>query len=205
MAATNRDLEAEIQRGTFRQDLYFRLNGITLVIPPLRERVDEIAGLAQAFLATTWEKLERDDEPVPTIAPDALAMLEKYSWPGNIRELRNVMERAALLCTDGIVSTAQLPLERMRGYTRVSSPSLPPPAEPAPSAPPTPAPAPARPALPNNIKREIEALEKQRIVDALAACAGNQTHAARMLGISRATLVNRLDQYGIKRPRKAQP
>jgi two-component system, NtrC family, response regulator AtoC len=190
VAATNRDLEAEIARGTFRQDLYFRLNGVSLMIPPLRERIDEIAGLARAFVASSWQKLERDGAP-PRLAPEALAMLEGYGWPGNIRELRNVIERAVLLSTDGAITPEQLPAERLRG-TRIAA------------APPEPDRPLARSTgtLADSVKKEVEAVEKQRILDALDQCAGNQTHAAKLLGISRATFVNRLDLYGIKRPRK---
>ncbi len=225
VGATNRDLEAEIAKGTFRQDLYFRLNGISLVIPPLRERVDEIAGLARAFIASSWQKLERDDEVEPRLSAETLALLESYAWPGNIRELRNILERAALLCSDGVITPEHLPAERMRAQPATSYPAgagydlgapvARPVASPASSEPPrrvsrVSTPAPKRPeaappmkgTLPQNIKREIEALEKQRIIDALTECAGNQTHAARLLGISRATLVSRLDVYGIKRPRK---
>ena len=222
VAATNRDLEAEIAKGTFRQDLYFRLNGISLVIPPLRERVDEIADLAGAFLASSWKKLERDDEPEPRLSPEALALLHCYAWPGNIRELRNIMERAVLLCSDGVITQDHLPADRMRaqpGAARAPGPAYdvasapPPPVEPTrrvarePTPPPRRAEAapPAKETLPQNIKKQIEALEKQRILDALAECAGNQTHAARLLGISRATLVSRLDIYAIRRPRKPRP
>jgi two-component system, NtrC family, response regulator AtoC len=197
VAATNRDLEAEIVKGAFRQDLYFRLNGISLVIPPLRERRDEIAGLARAFLATTWKKLEREDDPVPRLSPEALALLESYRWPGNIRELRNVIERAALLCSGDQITPESLPAERMR------APSITMPAA-ATGAPPKRVDTATSPngTLPQNVKREVQVLEKQRILAALDECAGNQTHAARLLGISRATLVGRLDLYGIKRPRK---
>ena len=189
VAATNRDLETEIERGTFRQDLFFRLNGISLVIPPLRERVAEIAGLAAAFLKATWDRLERD-ERMPRISPEAISLLESYAWPGNIRELRNALERAALLCTNQVITPDHLPTDRMRPRTA---------ARPAPLAPVSVS---SRGTLPQSVKREVEVVEKQRILDALEECAGNQTHAARMLGISRATLVSRLDLYGIKRPRK---
>jgi two-component system response regulator AtoC len=176
IAATNRDLEAEIARGAFREDLYFRLNGVSLAIPPLRERVDEIAELAGAFIATAWCMLGRDDAP-PVLSGAALALLESYAWPGNIRELRNFVERAVLLCAAGAIGPEHLPTDRIRAHAN-------------------------RRSLQETVKREVELVEKQQILAALDYCAGNQTHAAKLLGISRATLVNRLNAYAIKRPRK---
>jgi len=175
IAATNRDLEAEVQRGAFRQDLYFRLNGITLTVPPLRERPSEIEPLARKFLAQTAGSGGR----APVLSPEALAQLRAYAWPGNVRELRNAIERAALLCTDGVIRPEQLPL---------ATPSA---APTTPSATTTP---PAAPPRPND--------ERQAILDALAAHGGNQTLAARALGISRNTLQTRLTAHGIPRPRK---
>jgi len=176
IAATNRDLEREVERGVFREDLYFRLSGVSIVVPPLRERVDEIAPLATSFVASVWRKLDRE-EPPPTLTREALALLESYAWPGNIRELRNFVERATLLCAGTAITPAHLPGERIAAK-------------------------PNRRPLAETVRREVESVEKQQILDALADCAGNQTHAAKLLGISRATLVNRLNTYGIKRPRK---
>ncbi len=134
---------------------------------------------------------------MPALSAEALALLEGYAWPGNIRELRNIVERAALLATGGTITAAQLPLERLRAPTIVAPPP------PAPSAPAAPSEAaPRTGSLAQSIKREVENIEKQRILDALEQCAGNQTHAAKLLGISRATLLGRLDLYGIQRPRK---
>src|SRR5688500_6738957 len=98
LAATNRDLEAEVAKGRFRQDLLYRITGMTLVIPPLRDRKDEIEPLARRFAALSSKQAGRKREPM--IAPEALDILRAYTWPGNIRELRNVMERAILLCMD---------------------------------------------------------------------------------------------------------
>ena len=94
IAATNRELEAEVGRGSFRQDLYFRLNGITLTIPPLRTRVVEIPHLAETFARQICRDLGR---PPPVLPPPVIELLEAYAWPGNIRELKNVVERAVLL------------------------------------------------------------------------------------------------------------
>jgi len=184
VSATHRDLEAEVARGTFRQDLYFRLNGIALTIPPLRERVSEIAELSRVFISRVAGQLSRP--LVPTLSPEALALLEGYRWPGNIRELRNTIERAVVLCSGPTILPEHLPLDRMRA-------APPPPVAAAPSV----APPPAGP-----LRSEIEALERQRIVDALEQSAGNQTQAATLLGMPRRTLVAKLVAYNIPRPRK---
>jgi two-component system, NtrC family, response regulator AtoC len=206
LAATNRDLEAEIERGAFRQDLFFRLNGISLVIPPLRDRVGEIAGLARGF--ATEVSAQSGEPRVPDITPDAMAMLERYSWPGNIRELRNVIERAVLLCAGGPIGLEHLPVEKMRATMRqrplaiargeAAAPSTPALADPPDAV----APSPARETTVADIRREMDALERERILSVLNTCGGNQTEAARVLGLSRRALVNRLDAWGVPRPRK---
>jgi two-component system response regulator AtoC len=211
VAATNRDLEVEVARGVFRQDLFFRLNGITVVIPPLRERRSEIEKLAHTFLATA----SRDRKQVPRLSADALQILQAYSWPGNIRELRNVIERAALLSTDGEIAPRHLPTEKInapvtaRASSRVSLPPRPPLLSGV-AAPATfgdnatdswPIIREGQTSTPG-LKGELEALERQRILDALERCAWNQTKAARMLELPRGQLMARLDQYGIARPRK---
>jgi DNA-binding NtrC family response regulator len=195
VAATNRDLEAEIARGGFRRDLYFRLNGISLVIPPLRARIGEIEGLARLFLDRAAAQMGRS--PAPDLAPEVLALLRAYSWPGNIRELRNVMERAALLCPGPAITAEHLPMEKMRTTVASVEEPIPPPPALLRAAPRS-----AGPEPPGGVRAELDALERRRILDALAACAGNQTKAARMLGMSRRTLLHRLDSYGVARPRK---
>jgi len=140
--------------------------------------------LARLFLARAATELGR---PVPTLAADALAQLKRYIWPGNIRELRNMMERAALLCAGGEVTLAELPLEKLSaGFARPAPPV--PPSDPSSN-------------LAPNLSAESSD-ERARIMDALERCAGNQTHAARLLGISRGTLVSRLAEYKLPRPRK---
>ena len=256
IAATNRDLENEIMRGTFRQDLFFRLNGATLVIPPLRERTSEIPDLARAFAAQAARQMGLPGQPA--LSSEALELLLSYSWPGNIRELRNVVERAVLLCGRGPVLPAHLPLEKMRATIAVRAPTAPPLGIPAPAAmnamfgppmavahpagPPGPTmPPPSGPArrpppllappetplagdqtMPIVVGDLLRATqggplgrgpapapagwesddERARIIEALNACAGNQTAAARMLGIARRTLINKLELYGISGPRK---
>src|SRR6185436_10178698 len=112
VAATNRDLEAESLRGNFRQDLFFRLNGISVSIPPLRERRSEILELARLFVKQACQESGR---PPLTLSQEVGETLEAYSWPGNIRELKNVMERAVVLTDGPEIGCAQLPLEKMGG------------------------------------------------------------------------------------------
>ncbi len=191
VSATNADLESDIARGTFRSDLYYRLAGYVLSVPPLRSRRAEIPLLASRFLAEVSLALGR---PQPTLSAAALSVLDAYAWPGNVRELRNVMERAALLCGDDVLDRHHLPARLLDGER--------------PSSPPPP-PAGARDSSPRDLRiadgslrSEIEAVEREKIIEALARCAGNQTQAAALLGISRRTLVSRLSEYAIPRPRK---
>ena len=121
VAATNRDLEAEVAAGRYRSDLYFRLNGFSITIPPLRERVTEIVPLAVWFARSSAKQANR---PQPTLSPEAIKVLESWRWPGNIRELRNVMARAVLLSTHGNITPEHLPLERMRPAPLVASGSV---------------------------------------------------------------------------------
>jgi transcriptional regulator with PAS, ATPase and Fis domain len=183
VSATNRDLQAEIERGAFRSDLFFRLDGVSLRIPPLRERPSEIEPLALRFVAGASAQLGRPPSP---ITEEALAWLFAHSWPGNIRELRNTMERAVLLAAG-----APIAVEHLRAGRPVTM------------APPPPPPA----ALPDDLslaglRGEVEAKERERIVAALGRSGGNQKEAARLLGVSRRTLIERLEQYALPRPRK---
>jgi DNA-binding NtrC family response regulator len=212
VAATNRDLELEVQRGTFRKDLFFRLNGISFVIPPLRERQGEIEGLSRLLVSEACRRMDRPEEP--ELSPEVLALLQQYPWPGNIRELRNVLERAVLLCTGRRLELAHLPAEKMSAHFAARKPdyapvAVPTPAPPALTPPPpisTPPPPILRgtPLVPSELREQLAQAERQRIVDALARCAGNQTEAAVSLGISRRTLVKRLSTFNIPRPRKRQ-
>jgi DNA-binding NtrC family response regulator len=197
LAATNRDLALEIARGRFRQDLYFRLNGITLAIPPLRERVDEIEPLARAFVASASRQTQRARSP--RISPEALALLTRYEWPGNIRELRNVMERSVILCTGDIIGPEHLPGDKIVPF--VAAPPAAPPRDSAPDADsdfPDVEPVTVTEALPYTSGSS----ERDRIVRVLEECGGNQTQAARILGMARGTLIARMDQFEIRRPRK---
>jgi DNA-binding NtrC family response regulator len=203
IAATHRDLEAEIASGRFRQDLYYRLNGITLNIPPLRERRSEILPLVRSFLAQFAREMG-GDRPAPDISPEAARLLEAYSWRGNVREVRNVVERALLLCEGSEILPEHLPIESMAAnaisFANVPAPGMTPP-PPTPVALPAAAPAPGGIARPTAPMRAAED-EKERILRVLAECAGSQTRAAKVLGIARSTLIARLDEYGVPRPRK---
>jgi transcriptional regulator with PAS, ATPase and Fis domain len=188
VAATNRDIDDQVRQGRFREDLYFRLNGAFLAVPPLRERVSEIEPLAEEFIRATCEDLGR--VPVPSLRPESLLMLQSYAWPGNVRELKNFIERAVLVATGAELSPEHFPVQRMASTLplhRIGPASTPPAAEPLPGEP-----------LPPESARS----ERDRILAALAECGGNQSRAAKLLGISRTTLVARLSDYGVPRPRK---
>jgi DNA-binding NtrC family response regulator len=190
VAATNRDLKADADRGTFRRDLYFRLNGMTLAIPPLRERREDVLPLARHFAEGAAAKLGR---ATPSFSAETLERLASYSFPGNIRELRNIVERAVALTATGVIAPEHLVLEATAPPTGASAASAP--GFGGASAASGPGGGASVPLSP-----EQEA-ERQRILEALAQCAGNQTRAAEILGISRRTLVTRLADYGIVRPR----
>jgi two-component system response regulator AtoC len=196
VAATNRDLERAVLEGGFRRDLFFRLNGISLTIPPLRERLGEIAGLAQVFVEQACRDAGR---PPPLLPPLVLQMLRAYRWPGNIRELKNVIERALVLCDGDSLDLAHLPVDRMSPAAHVVVP-LPAGGEPPSASTPAPPGEDSRVTL-QRFSGEEEA-ERQRILQALSENAGNQTRAARALGMPRRTFVTRLDRYSIHRPRK---
>jgi DNA-binding NtrC family response regulator len=195
VAATNRDLETEVLRGTFRRDLFFRLNGISLSIPALRERISEVDRLAHLFLEQACREAGRAE---PEITEEALEMMRTYRWPGNIRELKNVIERALVLCDGDIIDLSHLPLEKMRPTASVLVPPLPvaePPARTTAKFAAEPV-GDGEPAL-----GPREEAEKARMVKALHDHAGNQTRAAQALEIPRRTFVARLARYGIRRPR----
>jgi DNA-binding NtrC family response regulator len=197
IAATHRNLEAEIAAGRFRQDLYYRLNGISLHIPPLRERRSEILPLVRSFVAQFAREADR---PAPEISSEAARLLEAYPWKGNVREVRNVVERALLLCEGSEILPEHLPIETMAANAiSFSMPApAPPPAAPGPvDAPPDAA---LRPTAPSEVVQADP--EKERILRVLAEHAGNQTQAAKALGIARSTLIARLESYGVPRPRK---
>ncbi len=178
VAATNRDLRAEVRDARFREDLYYRLNVIEIDMPPLRERTDDIGPLAQHFL----ERFAADyGKPVRGISPEALRLLRGYRFPGNVRELQNVIERAVALEPGTLVSPGSLP-ERVQGVVSV---------EPADSF---------EEALPEtgiDLEARIAAFERSYIERALIASAGNRTAAAKMLGVTFRSFRYRLLKFGM--------
>ncbi len=189
VSATNRDLEAEVQRGTFRQDLFYRLNGLSITIPPLRERRREIIPLALRFAESAASQLGRNP---PRLTEEASELLLAYRWPGNVRELKNVIGRAIVLSED-VIRPAALPDFIQKAVAEVAPASVPPPSANEESSPPSQA---------QSLKGQLALLERQQILEALEKCHGNQTAAAELLGMSRRTLVNRLAEYELPRPRK---
>lgn len=175
VAATQRDLEKDVDDGAFRADLFFRLNGKSIWIPPLRDRTSEILPLAAAFMARLADRLGLSNQP--RLLPAAEEALVAHRWPGNVRELRNAIERAVLLRRDGEIGPADLGL-------------------------------PQRPSSsPANARASSHPLddERERIIQALVTCSGNQTRAAKLLQMPRRTLVAKLPRYNIPRPRKFDP
>lgn len=175
IAATNRNLKKQAARGLFREDLYYRLAGATLEIPPLRDRPDDIEPLARTFLHHASKHL---DVPA-TISPQAIAQLRAYRWPGNIRELRHVIERALLLAGDGPITTAHLPVVKDDEEARNEETG--------------------RTPIPVVVGDDAD---REHVVEVLVACGGNQSRAAKELGMSRGALIRRLERWGIIRPRK---
>jgi transcriptional regulator with GAF, ATPase, and Fis domain len=205
IAATNRNLPAQVARGVFRRDLYYRLNGITIPVPPLRERPSEIPALATHLLAQAAKRARR---PAPQIPQEVLRMLVGHAWPGNIRELRNVMERALTLCRGDALTVATVMLDPELPDDADEPPSV---ERQAPAAagltaqPPStgsPAPAFGGGGEKGRLMRMDPETERALIAHALEQAGGNQSKAADLLGVSRRTLINRLDEYGMKRPRK---
>jgi DNA-binding NtrC family response regulator len=194
VAATNRDLEAEAARGAFRSDLFYRLDTVQIRVPPLRERPSEILPLAQRFLEQASAQF---DLGKLSFSPAALAALQAFGWPGNVRQLRNAVERAALLGNGAVLEPQDLGLPRaaappariptLRNVAREAGVSLPATEPPAPTG---------------AWAASRQAEEQQRIVAALEQCGGNQSRAAELLGMPRRTLVRKLGQYGLTRPRR---
>jgi len=183
-AATNHDLARAVESGRFRRDLFYRLNCVTLTVPPLRERPSEIEPLADLFLASACTRFGL---PGRRLSTAAAAALQGYPWPGNVRELRNVVERAVLLASGPLIEAAHLGLPPIHE-------------QPSPPEPPTPpADAAADAGKPGDAPSE-----RDRIAQALVVCGGNQRRAAELLGVSRRTLVRQLSRLGLPRPRGAR-
>ena len=175
VAATNRNLAAAITRGSFREDLYYRLNVFEIRIPSLRERPEDILPMAESFLEELGAAMGR---PAAGISRDGRAWLLEYPWPGNVRELRNAIERAILLCDGGLITRQHLPT-----------------AAPAPARATTVL-EPATPLIPGAV--DLDAMDRSFIEKALDQTRGNKSKAARLLGLSRAQLYTRLEKYNIR-------
>jgi DNA-binding NtrC family response regulator len=193
IAATNRELAREVQAGTFRKDLYFRINTLCLKINPLRERISDIIPLVRHFLERACRSM---GVSLPQISAEAAQHLEEYGWPGNVRELKNAVERARLLCGSGPLEPEHFPTERdlLNPAPDLSDSWL-------------------DEDAPTKVRRRSSidmrptsaaAGDHAALIEALNACGGNQTRAAEKLGISRRTLVNRLNELNLPRPRKGR-
>ena len=172
LSSTHRDLPARIRDGSFREDLYYRLNVLAIRLPPLRERREDIPGLATFFLQRVARELGRQ---VPVLTDAASRTLERYDWPGNVRELQNVMERAAVLATGPEIDAAAF-RELVPGGSGA---------------------APEPPPETFALEPAVEQFERKVILRALAAANDNKSHAARLLGISERTLWYKLKRYGL--------
>jgi len=170
IAATNRDLESMVNEGKFRQDLFYRLNVVRIVLPPLRDRLDDIPVLTRHFVK---ELAAENNKEIEDIAPDVLDVFMSYSWPGNVRELRNVVERMIVLARTRKLTVRDIP-PPIRDNEDAGSPR-----------------SGLRPAT------TMKEAHKQMIVAALKSAGGNRTRAAKQLGISRRTLHRKLKEYNL--------
>ena len=173
IVATNEDLSEAVKKGTFREDLYHRLNEFKIDAPPLRERPDDIKVFANHFLELANGELGKS---VKSFSTDVLDLMHSYSWPGNIREMKNVIKRAVLLASDDQITTEGLPVE-MVSTTHGSSKIL---------------------STTTDLKVIAEQNERSVIVSTLEKVHYNKSKAARLLNIDRKTLYNKLKQYGIE-------
>ncbi|HOW97753.1 MAG TPA: sigma-54 dependent transcriptional regulator [Kiritimatiellia bacterium] len=176
IAATNRDLKKMVDEGTFREDLYYRLNVVTIHLPPLRERPDDIPLLVQHFLK---ELSAENGKTIAGLTPEAMAALAAHTWPGNVRELRNVIERMVVMARGDTLTVRDIPAA-LRDESRPRG---------------------GLPAGPVS----LDEAEKQLILRALKACDDNRTAAARQLGISRRTLHRKLKEYGLAEDPPSSP
>jgi DNA-binding NtrC family response regulator len=174
VCATHRDLAVDVREKRFREDLYYRIGAFIVKVPPLRERPADIALLADFFAR---EVAKRMGENTPRIDPLAADALRTYAWPGNVRELRNAIEHAVILAEGGEITTMELP-DPVAGRTTASSPALP-------------------PGL-TTMRERLRESERRDVLEALAAEGGNQTRAAKRLGMSRRALVYKIAKYGLR-------
>jgi DNA-binding NtrC family response regulator len=184
IAATNRNLREMVDRGEFREDLFFRLNVVKITMPPLRDRREDIVLLANSFL---HEFARENDRPPKPLSDAALRLLATYAWPGNVRELRTAIEHGVVMSNDPVIDVRHLP------QFLLSEPSVPAHTP----GPPGTGPAPAKNSLDATPEFNLHALETKAIRAALAASGGNRTQAAELLGVSRRTLQRKLKELGL--------
>ncbi len=182
VAATNRDLHKEVDSGSFRKDLYYRLNVVPIVLPPLRERKGDIPRLVEHFVEKYNKRLNKKIEGV---SDDALSVLQAWPWPGNIRELENLMERVIVFADGPEITSKDLP-EPVRGGTPQSAPATDGAATPSVGA------------LKDIVRQETAKVEKDLIVKALEETQGNVTRAAKLLQISRKSLQTKMKEFGLR-------
>ncbi|MBI1948299.1 MAG: sigma-54-dependent Fis family transcriptional regulator [Deltaproteobacteria bacterium] len=189
IAATNRDLRKAIEQGQFREDLFWRLNVVPIELPPLRERTEDVPVLVEAFIKKLNRRLNRS---VERFTPEAMAVLQSYSWPGNIRELENIVERTLLFADKSVIDAADLPPDlpaRIGGLApRAAVVAA---AEPA-----------GEGSMKDIVKQRMAELEKDLIQRALDDTQGNVTHAARKLKISRKSLQIKMKELGLREDSK---
>ena len=180
VTATNADLKEKVRRDQFREDLYFRLRVVDIILPPLRERKEDIPLLAQHFLTVFENRMKKG---VSGLSDSVMELLLNHSWPGNIRELEHVIERAYVLCLGDTITTDHLPAEIMIAEA---------PREPSQK------PALHHPVQVDSISSQMESADEiERIIDALRRTAGNKAKAARLLGFDRSTLYRKISSYNI--------
>ena len=177
VAATNKNLKELVAKGTFREDLYFRLNVVKVEMPPLRHRREDIVLLANSFLQ---EFAKENDRPVKPLTDTAMQLLLGYNWPGNVRELRTAIEHGVVMSNDPVIEARHLP-QFLHFQTDAPADS----------------PATAKMALDGPADFNLHALETNTIRAALSLSGGNRTHAADLLGVSRRTLQRKLKELGI--------
>ena len=186
VAATHRDLEAMVDSGTFREDLYYRLHVVPIRIPPLRERKEDIPWLVAHFL----ERFNRENRRHVKLSQEVMGIFGRYHWPGNVRELQNCIERLVVLADSATVTIAAIP-KRLRSYIdhikEVTSASVTPPARKA----------------PDTLPAHVQTIERERLIHVLESVAWNKAKAARMLGLTPRQVAYKVQKYAISRDSKA--
>ena len=173
LAASNRKLKEDIDRGIFREDLFYRLNVVQIEVPPLTERIEDLPFLVAHFI----EKFQPPEKEKIELAPEVWKALYNYSWPGNIRELENTIERAVVMNSDGLVSTEDLPDEFSEKQEKINVDKFIPPNAP--------------------LQQTLEQVEEHLIRRSLKQCNNVQSHAAEVLGITKSLIQHKMKKYNI--------